>query len=105
MTLHERVLSVLAYKVFSSSIFLTFRNFQPVSEVIIGAPIQLTKEMVERFGISLVVNGVATGHSDPEVNHEDERFGIAKELGIYREIDSKSDMTTEKIIDRIIENR
>ena len=73
--------------------------------MIIGAPISITKEMIERFGISFVVNGVATGHSDPEVNHEEERFTIAKEMNVYKEIDSKSDMTTEKIIDRIIENR
>jgi len=91
MTLHERVLSVLAYK--------------PVSEVIIGAPIALTEEMINRFGISLVVNGISTGHSDPEVDHSDERFAIAKAKGIYKEIDSGTDMTTEKIIDRIIENR
>ena len=91
MSLHERVLSVLAYK--------------PVSEVIIGAPIALTKEMVDRFGISLVVNGVPSGHADPEVTHEDERFAVAKELGIYREVDSGSTMTTGKIIDRIIDNR
>jgi ethanolamine-phosphate cytidylyltransferase len=91
MTIHERVLSVLAYK--------------PVSEVIIGAPVSLTKDMIDRFGISLVVNGVSSGHADPEIDHEDERFSLAKELGIYRKVDSGSDMTTDKIIDRIIENR
>lgn len=73
--------------------------------MIIGAPISLTKEMVDRFGISLVVNGASSGHADPEVNHEDERFSVAKELGIYHEVDSGSTMTTEKIIDRIIDNR
>lgn len=65
----------------------------------------LTKELVERFGISLVVNGSTKGHADPEVNHVEERFTVAKEMGIYREVDSRSEMTTEKIIDRIIENR
>ncbi|KAI6222414.1 CTP:phosphoethanolamine cytidylyltransferase [Aphelenchoides fujianensis] len=91
MSLHERVLSVLAYK--------------PVSEVIIGAPIALTQEMIERFGIQIAVNGVAGGHADPDCDHEDERFTLAKELGIYRQVDSGSEMTTEKIIDRILENR
>lgn len=61
--------------------------------------------MIDRFGISLVVNGMSNGHVDPNDSHEDERFSVAKELGIYREVDSGSDMTTEKIIDRIIENR
>lgn len=46
-----------------------------------------------------------TGHADPEINHEDERFSVAKELGIYREVDSGSTMTTDRIIDRIINNR
>ncbi|KAI6200579.1 CTP:phosphoethanolamine cytidylyltransferase [Aphelenchoides besseyi] len=91
MSLHERVLSVLAYK--------------PVSEVIIGAPIALTEEMVDRFGISIVANGVSSGHADPECDHEEERFSVAKRLGLYRQVDSESEMTTEKVIDRILENR
>jgi len=44
MTLHERVLSVLAYK--------------PVSEVIIGAPYEVTQELIDRFHIQVVVQGI-----------------------------------------------
>jgi hypothetical protein len=54
--------------------------------------------MIEQFGISIVVNGISKGH-------EEERFMIAKELGIYREVDSKSDIKTEAIIERIIKNQ
>lgn len=61
--------------------------------------------MVDRFGISVVANGRSSGHADPEVNHEEERFSVVKELGIYKEVESGSEMTTEKIVDRIIENR
>lgn len=89
MSLHERVLSVLAYK--------------PVSEVIIGAPFTVTSELIERFNIQIVAQGSRTpfhvlpGEPDP--------FRAAKELGIFRLIDSGSDMTTEMIINRIIDHR
>ncbi|KAI6215202.1 hypothetical protein M3Y94_00357500 [Aphelenchoides besseyi] len=91
MSLHERVLTILAYR--------------PVDEVIIGAPLDLTDDMIQRFSISLVINGVRSGHSDLTFDYGDERFSVAKRRGIFRQINSNSDMTTEKIIERIIDNR
>ncbi|KAI6201550.1 CTP:phosphoethanolamine cytidylyltransferase [Aphelenchoides besseyi] len=91
MSLHERVLTILAYR--------------PVDEVIIGAPLDLTDDMIQRFSISLVINGVRSGHSDLTFDYCDERFSVAKRRGIFRQINSNSDMTTEKIIERIIDNR
>ncbi|XGW32380.1 hypothetical protein V3C99_017156 [Haemonchus contortus] len=88
MSLHERVLSVLAYK--------------PVNEVVIGAPYSVTDDIIDRFNISIVCQGSRVPHHD---HIGPDPFEAAKRRGIYREVDSKSDMTTEKIIQRIIEHR
>ncbi|CAD5220915.1 unnamed protein product [Bursaphelenchus xylophilus] len=87
MTLHERVLSVLAYK--------------PVSEVVIGAPYEVTRELIDRFRIDIVVNGVRGHHQHDGID----RFHVPKTLGIYREIESGNRMTTDKIVERIIAHR
>ena len=89
MSLHERVLSVLAYK--------------PVSEVVIGAPLCVTKELIDRFRIDLVVQGKNTSHHST-IDGID-CYEVPKQLGIFVEIDSANEMTTELIIDRIIQNR
>jgi ethanolamine-phosphate cytidylyltransferase len=89
MTLHERVLSVLAYK--------------PVSEVIIGAPYAVTKDLIDRFRIDLVAQG-ARGDHMPDENELDP-YELPKDMGIFRIVDSKNDMTTGAIIERIIAHR
>ncbi|KAK0397361.1 hypothetical protein QR680_002099 [Steinernema hermaphroditum] len=89
MSLHERVLSCLAYK--------------PVSEVVIGAPYEVTKELIDRFRVQVVVQGSRTAHH--ETIDGIDPYALAKKLGIYRTVDSGNDMTTEKIIDRIIDHR
>uniref|UniRef100_A0A0N5A367 ethanolamine-phosphate cytidylyltransferase n=1 Tax=Parastrongyloides trichosuri TaxID=131310 RepID=A0A0N5A367_PARTI len=88
MSLHERTLSVLAYK--------------PVSEVIIGAPYEITKDLIKRFNISLVVDGSRVPHHNTLDNID--IYKIPKEMGIYQLIDSGNDMTTNMIIERVIEN-
>ncbi|CAM6086934.1 unnamed protein product [Calypogeia fissa] len=89
MNLHERSLSVLACRY--------------VDEVIIGAPWEVTKDMITTFNISLVVHGTCA-----EPNHlkngEVSPYTAAKELGIYRTIDSPRDITTTTIITRIVGN-
>lgn len=88
MNLHERVLSVLACKY--------------VSEVVIGAPYVVTKELMEHFKVDVVVHGktpVMAGE-----NGEDP-FEVPKEMGKFVTVDSGNDMTTEKIVERIIRNR
>jgi len=89
MTLHERVLSVLAFK--------------PVSEVVIGAPYSVTQELIDRFRIDVVVQGSHIEHHST-IDHVD-CYELAKDLGIYRTVDSGNDMTTEKIIERIIDHK
>uniref|UniRef100_A0A0K0G4Y2 ethanolamine-phosphate cytidylyltransferase n=1 Tax=Strongyloides venezuelensis TaxID=75913 RepID=A0A0K0G4Y2_STRVS len=88
MSLHERTLSVLAYK--------------PVSEVIIGSPYIITKDLIKNFNISIVVDGSRVAHHNTLDNVD--IYKVPKELGIYQLIDSGNDMTTEMIIKRVIEN-
>ncbi|KJH40955.1 cytidyltransferase domain protein [Dictyocaulus viviparus] len=108
MSLHERVLSVLAFK--------------PVNEVVIGAPYSISDEIIDQFNISvselvicsfklmkkicvIIFKIVCQGTRVPHHNY----FGFdpyepAKKRGIYREVDSKTDMTNEKIIQRVVKH-
>lgn len=90
MNLHERALSVLACKY--------------VDEVILGAPMEISSDLINTFNISLVVRG-----SRSETSHlsapDPIRYSRAQELGIFRVLPSPSDMTTSSIIRRIVDNR
>lgn len=88
MNLHERVLSVLACKY--------------VSEVVIGAPYIVTQDLMDHFKVDLVVHGRTKIMKDE--NGEDP-FQVPKALGKFLLVDSANDMTTEKIVERIIRNR
>lgn len=88
MNLHERVLSVLACKY--------------VNEVVIGAPYKVTEDLMNHFNVSVVVHG-----STPTMHCEDgsDPYEVPKRLNKFKLIDSGNDMTTEKIVDRIISHR
>ncbi|CAI4224866.1 unnamed protein product [Auanema sp. JU1783] len=88
MALHERVLNVLAHR--------------PVNEVIIGAPPIITEDFIRRFNISVVAEGTRS-HDNADVFPD--QFDDPIRLGIYTEVESHSDVTTETIINRIIKNR
>ncbi|XP_016976099.1 ethanolamine-phosphate cytidylyltransferase isoform X3 [Drosophila rhopaloa] len=88
MNLHERVLSVLACKF--------------VNEVVIGAPYCVTEELLEHFKIDVVCHGrtpiaLENGKSDP--------YAVPKTRAIFELIDSGNEMTTERIVERIISHR
>jgi len=86
-SIHERVLSVLANR--------------DVNEVVIGAPYPLTEEVIDHFNINLVVRGML---HDSE-GHKGDPYSVAKDKGIYKEIDSGNDLTGEGLVFRIIKNR
>lgn len=88
MNLHERVLSVLACKY--------------VSEVVIGAPYSVTQDLMDHFAVDIVIHGKTPVMLDE--NGKDP-FEVPKKLGKFKLIDSGNDMTTEKIVERIIRNR
>ncbi|KAH8405189.1 hypothetical protein KR222_007935, partial [Zaprionus bogoriensis] len=88
MNLHERVLSVLACKF--------------VNEVVIGAPYCVTEELLDHFKIDTVCHGrtpiaLEDGKIDP--------YAVAKTRAIFELLDSGNDMTTERIVERIISHR
>eukprot|EP00878_Enallax_costatus_P014207 GHUV01014861.1.p1 GENE.GHUV01014861.1~~GHUV01014861.1.p1 ORF type:complete len:381 (+),score=118.13 GHUV01014861.1:154-1296(+) len=90
MNVHERALSVLASKY--------------VDEVVIGAPMIISDDLLRTFNISLVVRGSLTetrGHG----SMDDKRYALPRERGIFRLLSSPSSVTTRSIIQRIVDNR
>uniref|UniRef100_A0A0V0G9V7 ethanolamine-phosphate cytidylyltransferase n=1 Tax=Triatoma dimidiata TaxID=72491 RepID=A0A0V0G9V7_TRIDM len=88
MNLHERVLSVLACKY--------------VNEVVIGAPYSVTEELMSHFNVDVVCHGQTP--IAPDVDGSDP-YALPKARGVFKSITSGNKMTTEKIVERIIQHR
>lgn len=88
MSLHQRVLSVLACR--------------HVDQVIIGAPYTVTSELLDQFKVDLVVHGETKIMGDE--NGKDP-FKMPKEKGLFKVVASGSPLTTHAIVQRIIKNR
>lgn len=89
MNLHERSLSVLACRY--------------VDEVIIGAPWEVSKDMITTFNISLVVHGTIAENMD-YVTEKSNPYAVPMDMGIFQTIESPLDITTSTIIKRIVTN-
>ncbi|KAK4748148.1 hypothetical protein SAY87_014734 [Trapa incisa] len=89
MNLHERSLSVLACR--------------HVDEVIIGAPWEVSKDMITTFNISLVVHGTVSESNDFQKD-EGNPYAVPISMGIFEVLDSPLDITTTTIIRRIVAN-
>ncbi|XP_047950532.1 ethanolamine-phosphate cytidylyltransferase-like [Salvia hispanica] len=89
MNLHERSLSVLACRY--------------VDEVIIGAPWEVTKDVITTFNISLVVHGTVA-EKNPLLNGKPDPYAVPKSMGIFQTLESPKDITTTSIAERIIAN-
>jgi ethanolamine-phosphate cytidylyltransferase len=88
MNINERVLNLLALRY--------------VDEVIIGAPFDISEDVLNSLRIDVVCRGAGPvflfpGEADP--------CDLAKKRGIYVEIESKYKLSTIKIIERIIQRR
>lgn len=88
MNLNERVLGVLSCRW--------------VDEVVMGVPFSVTKDLIETLNVSAVVSGSVkegeyVGQLDP--------YAVPKSLGIYHEVDSGCELTTDLVIQRVVENR
>ncbi|CAK9296870.1 unnamed protein product [Gordionus sp. m RMFG-2023] len=88
MNLHERVLSVLAYKY--------------VSEVVIGAPYSVTPELMDHFAVDIVCHGVTPVSLDFDGS---DPYAEPKRRGKFKLVDSGNTLTTSDIVQRIITNR
>lgn len=89
MHLHERSLSVLACRY--------------VDEVIIGAPWEVSKDMVTTFNISLVVHGTIA-ESNPLSPVGIDPYAVPKSMGIFQLLESPNNITTSSIAQRIVSN-
>jgi len=86
MNLNERVLSVLGCRY--------------VDDVLIDAPWEITREMIAALNISVVATGTLR---DCEDLHGDEKYyEVPKQLGILKTVESKSPLTVETIVERIL---
>ncbi|KAJ4830781.1 Ethanolamine-phosphate cytidylyltransferase [Turnera subulata] len=89
MHLHERSLSVLACRY--------------VDEVIIGAPWEVTKDMIMTFNISLVVHGTVAERNSLLADAPDP-YAVPKSMGIFRMLESPKTITTTSVAQRIASN-
>lgn len=88
MNIHERTLSVLAYRC--------------VDEVVIGAPYSVTSEMLDHFRVSVVCHGMTT--ISPDIEGEDP-YSEPKARGMFIQVDSGNELTTEMLVQRILDRR
>ncbi|KOM37294.1 hypothetical protein LR48_Vigan03g067500 [Vigna angularis] len=89
MNLHERSLSVLACRY--------------VDEVIIGAPWEVSKDMITTFNISIVVHGTVAENNDFE-KEQCNPYAVPISMGIFKVLESPLGITTTTIIKRIVSN-
>lgn len=84
-----------------------------VDEVVMGAPWIITRDLLTSMNIHVVVAG-SISKGDPNAKHwrkgsmdvtDGDPYAVAKELGIFAEIESPIKMDTHNIIQRIVEHR
>lgn len=73
-----------------------------MSEVVIGAPYSVTSDLMDQLKVDLVCHGMSeimfdTDGCDPYLE--------PKRRNKFKLIDSGNDMTTQRIVERIIEHR
>eukprot|EP01088_Endostelium_zonatum_P018671 TRINITY_DN6060_c0_g1_i1.p1 TRINITY_DN6060_c0_g1~~TRINITY_DN6060_c0_g1_i1.p1 ORF type:complete len:374 (-),score=88.27 TRINITY_DN6060_c0_g1_i1:106-1227(-) len=88
MNVYERVLSVLSCRY--------------CDEVVIGAPLKLEKDFIQGMRIQIVAGGTVSCIYPDDMG---DPHAVPKEMGIYQEIESGSNLTTTVILERIRENR
>lgn len=89
MHLHERSLSVLACRY--------------VDEVIIGAPWEVSKDVITTFNISVVVHGTISEYNS-SLTSETDPYRVAKSMGVYQLLESPKNTTTTSVAERIMAN-
>ncbi|RNF04034.1 putative ethanolamine-phosphate cytidylyltransferase [Trypanosoma conorhini] len=89
MSLNERVLGVLACRY--------------VDEVVLGAPYEVTRAVIDSLGITAVVGGKTCDAY--EYGDGRDAYAVPKELGCFHEVDSGCDLTTHAIIERVVQNQ
>ncbi|XP_062303779.1 ethanolamine-phosphate cytidylyltransferase-like isoform X2 [Osmerus eperlanus] len=88
MNVHERTLSVLACRY--------------VSEVVIGAPYAVSRDLLDHFKVDLVCHGKTEVFPDKDGS---DPYTEPRRKGMLRTVDSGNSLTTDNIVQRIIKNR
>ena len=73
-----------------------------MDEVVIGAPYSVTTSLMDHFKVDMVVHGKTI--IQPDANGQDP-FEVPKKQGKFKIIDSHNDLTTEKLVERILARR
>eukprot|EP00753_Platysulcus_tardus_P020872 PLAT8444.1.p1 GENE.PLAT8444.1~~PLAT8444.1.p1 ORF type:complete len:223 (+),score=102.81 PLAT8444.1:189-857(+) len=76
---------------------LSVMSCRHVDEVVVGAPLHLTKDLIVSLNISCVVRGTVSDAGTPD---DDPQYAVAKEMGILKEFTSPSSLTTDVLLDR-----
>ncbi len=70
--------------------------------MVIGAPYVVSGDLLDHFKISLVCHGTRSP-CDPIMGPDP--YAVPRLRGIFETVDSECDLTTQKIVNRIIEHR
>lgn len=88
MNLNERVLGVLSCRW--------------VDEVVMGVPFVVTDEVLKSLAVDVVVAGKVREATVKELG---DPYALPKSKGIFREVESSCDLTTEGVIKRVMDHR
>ena len=91
MNLHERVLNVL--------------SCEYVDDVIIGAPWTVSEDMITTFNVQKVVSVNMSGTDLVPHGLDPDPYQLAKSRGIFESVATSDSLTTDQLVQRIIENR
>lgn len=95
LNLQERVFNLLALK--------------DVDDVVIGAPLKITEDLIRSLKINIVLCVKKTHHQiqkNPEkILVYDDPYEVPKSLGIYQEINYEFDLNNEILVQRILQKR
>ncbi|KAG5495389.1 hypothetical protein GH5_03050 [Leishmania sp. Ghana 2012 LV757] len=89
MNLNERVLGVLSCRY--------------VDEVVMGVPLDVSKEVIDGLHINVVVSGKFSDAAVEQAGNT--AYKVPKAMGIYHEVDSGCTLSTDSLIDRVVANR
>ncbi|TRY85504.1 hypothetical protein DNTS_016008, partial [Danionella cerebrum] len=84
------------------TLIILFFLCQYVSEVVIGAPYAVTRDLLEHFKVDLVCHGQTQVFLDRDGS---DPYAVPRKMGILRMVDSGNSLTTDNIVQRIIKNR
>merc|ERR1711907_274828 len=87
MNMQERALSVMGCKY--------------VNDVILDSPYVIDEDIIKSQNISIVVHGTVSD----DTTGDSTAYKVPRQLGIYKEVTSNSDLTTTAIIGRIQDNK